>query len=196
MKLRHGFVSNSSSSSFIIHDADAMKIAEITIAHVQQEWSEHGEGSLNETMERCLKNLSKEKNLEGICHPSTNYDTWIAQHGSDVYVDTCNNHDWHEVFLTENVEWFGEEGTETMEHGHKGKMFFNARNGLIHSKEIYRWDMKEEERGSCPNDNCFNGSRQGSGRLTSIVIDNLGNERCAECYVITRQMSVPRLPGL
>jgi len=106
MKIRGGFVSNSSSSSFIVkdHDLDTTgKVALMMVAKIAEEWVAEGEQTTNE-LERAIDFLYENLNIDDpICFPwSTNYETfiWRRSDGS-IFVDTCNNNDWIDVLDVE-----------------------------------------------------------------------------------------------
>jgi hypothetical protein len=103
MKIRNGFVSNSSSSSFIVRFDEkypnTLAIAESMIKNRFDEWREDNDETYNPREEEIYKNIkrlkkSEQKNMPMFFH-STNYDTYIkAITDKFAFVDTCNNIHW------------------------------------------------------------------------------------------------------
>jgi hypothetical protein len=90
MKTRNGFVSNSSSSSFIIKTKEYSSVFDLAMSMVKaREWDS------DEDIIAKLKNnpLNLDRN-HPISFRSCNYNTYIARIGDYYYIQTCNNHDW------------------------------------------------------------------------------------------------------
>lgn len=107
MKIRNGFVSNSSSSSFIVRFSEqypnTLTIAESMIRNRFDEWREFDEDDEDVTVHpkelQVYKNIERLKNSDHNNIPmffrSTNNDTYImAITDKYAYVDTCNNTNW------------------------------------------------------------------------------------------------------
>ena len=90
MKIRSGFVSNSSSSSFIIEKNDEYKnineLARYMVGRV-------GYNDNKQPIYDLLDNSTKDPNTN-IMFYSCNYDTYIYDYGKYMLVNTCNNEDW------------------------------------------------------------------------------------------------------
>jgi hypothetical protein len=101
MKTRNGFVSNSSSSSFVLKVGlpfdDVFELAEYMIP--KREWDD------DKKLLNTLKNLKTKKsnrtslssnklNFTSLSFRSCNYDTYIAKLGDYFLIETCHNHDW------------------------------------------------------------------------------------------------------
>jgi hypothetical protein len=105
MKQRHGFVSNSSSSSFIIKKSkkypDSYSLAYDMIP--KRNWDNDNELKNKiklETRKRKISKLNNEKvkfNCENVSFFTCNYDTYIVDFKGYLFVQTCNNHDWEEL---------------------------------------------------------------------------------------------------
>ena len=153
MKIRNGFVSNSSSSSFIVRFdkkyPNTLAIAKSMIKNRFDEWREfnkdEGEEDNDHPKEldiyRNIKKLKKSeyKNMP-IFFRSTNYDTYImAINDKYAYVDTCNNISWdinsdaiHRVppdllEMFPNVDSYGELNFEIKYNN----QYYILENGLI-----------------------------------------------------------------
>lgn len=98
MKIRRGFVSNSSSSSFVILNKIPFSCP-IEIAYhmiMERDWPNDGELLQKLTEMTRLRKVVEETNLS---FHSTNYDTYIyhadeEKDGSRIAIYTCNNIDW------------------------------------------------------------------------------------------------------
>ena len=102
MKIRTGFVSNSSSSSFIISQNDFPSVRALATYMIKKKMGEREEGDSdtdwydqyvkqNKEYIKRLKTLDKN---QSISFPSCNYDTYIRKVGDVYFVATCNNTDW------------------------------------------------------------------------------------------------------
>jgi hypothetical protein len=103
MKTRMGFVSNSSSSSFIINAKEYKNIYDLAIAMIlcKNDYDDNDEAdTYNESLIQKIKVAKKDKLLDsetGIFFHTCNYDTYIQPIGNYFYVSTCNNCDWSEI---------------------------------------------------------------------------------------------------
>jgi hypothetical protein len=108
MKIRNGFVSNSSSSSFIIrldeNFPDTLSIAKSMIKNKYEEHADYDDNSDDKdwwkpSMKNAFKNLKRLKKEDDpyipIFFTSCNYDTYIIPLTNNyVFVETCNNTRW------------------------------------------------------------------------------------------------------
>jgi len=105
MKSRKSFVSNSSSSSFIITGSNILEVATVMHKYLISDWFETDPDSkkrLLDQHERLKQLCSREDVLSGengVMFKSCNYDTYLITDGKRVLIDTCNNHDWSECWL-------------------------------------------------------------------------------------------------
>jgi len=90
MKIRQGFVSNSSSSSFIIKKDEQYKnVFELAKAMLPMV---NYKPQLDEILNR-IENSDRNPDTS-VRFYSCNYDTYIKSHGDYMLVNTCNNEDW------------------------------------------------------------------------------------------------------
>jgi len=113
MKIRSGFVSNSSSSSFILKVGkpfnSALEVAEYMIP--KREWKA-ADAELLTKVRKMMKH-SKGQHL-AVCFNSCNYDTYIAKMCDYFLISTCHNHSWDLPsvecpYLSEFCEYFGDD---------------------------------------------------------------------------------------
>ena len=102
MKVRNGFVSNSSSSSFVLDTAmTTAQVATMMMYEIKRDWLNWADSCDDdpsfESFEAALRWLEDNQDYDKpIIFPwSTNYETFIWKNDSGVCVDTCNNHNWN-----------------------------------------------------------------------------------------------------
>jgi hypothetical protein len=183
MKTRKGFVSNSSSSSFILNlDIDAVArnmlstvIEEFSDWDREESASKRREGrelykTWRENLEKGLRKRKVKNGEIGLTFPSCNEDTYIVKKNNQCYVATCNNHMWDDIILDGGTQ-YGEDN-ETVYSVTKRYNYFNIRNCKIHSCEKF-WDDFKGEQLHC---------RHCTYQPYSYVIDLKGKILCGTCY--------------
>lgn len=98
MKIRKGFVSNSSSSSYIIPSHTVEESMNLGSTSEVAKYMIGCRGFDNDKeliskLELAIKDLKIDKDGP-ICFRSCNFDTYIISRNGAIYIDTCNNHDF------------------------------------------------------------------------------------------------------
>lgn len=105
MKTRTGFISNSSSSNFILRDTNnVLQVARRMIKVISDD--------KNKKLEKFDKLIEDNRDILSIDMPVTfiscNYDTYIYTLGPNLKIETCNNTNWDEAlapyYLTGNED--------------------------------------------------------------------------------------------
>ena len=119
MKTRHGFVSNSSSSSFIVHEPKrtTAQIMRDMLKLVRNEWKEEKYNTRKITKIIKWLQAHPRKDIPLVFPNTCNYETWVFKNanGMDTLIETCNNHDcnWESM----DFDYRGEdEYDEDMKH--------------------------------------------------------------------------------
>ena len=139
MKIRNGFVSNSSSSSFIITGESIFDVAKnmlntyIDSFEIEYEDGENNALKLLENFEKAKKNSKIKNGKIGITFPSCNQDTYILTENHKIYVQTCNNHPWE--IDARNV-YDTDEGRDVEDIINSG-MFYDLKRDVIHSGDKF-----------------------------------------------------------
>lgn len=108
MKTRQGFVSNSSSASFIVAEeklTTTARVALMMLSVVMEEYEQEG-WDVEDEMEEAIEFLSENTDYDKpICFPwGINYETFIIRVEEGIHVDTCNNHPWWDYFNCVDAE--------------------------------------------------------------------------------------------
>jgi hypothetical protein len=94
MKIRQGFVSNSSSSSFCIRGDSYPNVFEIAIEMIpEREWDRDQE-LIDKIERKKSEGMSPDTN---ICFNSCNYDTYIVKKNDYYLIQTCSNHSFFDI---------------------------------------------------------------------------------------------------
>ena len=94
MKVRNGFVSNSSSSSFILKKNENFPNSYSLAASMIKirDWDND-----KYLIEKMIEKVEKGEGYENISFNSCNYDTYIVDVGDYLLCNTCNNHNHYEI---------------------------------------------------------------------------------------------------
>lgn len=118
MKIRNGFVSNSSSSSFVVKVGKpfntALELANHMIPFREWDCDQELVNKVNKLIQKCPE-------TPAVCFKSCNYDTFIAKMGDVFLVQTCHNHDWDlsqysAPCPSEYYNYFGDDSFYNLEH--------------------------------------------------------------------------------
>ena len=148
MKIRNGFVSNSSSSSFIIN-GKISDVANSMLKTVIEDYSDWGNEKATKkdlaeyekwasNLKKALKNEDVLSGKIGITMPSCNYETYILQVDDQIHVSTARNHEWDTDSMGNVMSEGGgfDEGKDDIVYKTlKNADYFNVKNTLIHSQE-------------------------------------------------------------
>lgn len=188
MKTRLGFVSNSSSSSFIIRKGrhnNVFSLADAMLDIRNDEWREYNseDNDLGEEQAKLKQARSLNVNQDTpVWFSTTNYDTFIRKNDyGDFEVDTCNNQEWG---LLEEVCQTWESFNEETGESKKDKTFYwHIKSGVfgkpISSSENPDWKKFRQTKDidtwpSCP---------VTSDHMTGMAVLPTGEIVCIDCYM-------------
>ena len=149
MKIKSDFVTNSSSSSFIVNYKNTKITAKKMTDIIFEDWKYFSEPVSEEFKNKIHKTIEKLKDDENILIPfSTNYETFIFRNDDGrIYVDTCQNHDWENEL--DIIEHFNPDDYDEEKESIKDNMsFINIKTEIIGTKsELLEIINKEFESG-------------------------------------------------
>jgi hypothetical protein len=131
MKLRLGFVSNSSSSSFISYWDSSFDIAKDMIP--ERDWGER-----DEELVAKIDSLRDIVDCDNLKFSSCNYDTYIIKENDKYRIETSNNHSFYDC---ESLDRLREEEYYCLD----GIEFFDLENEIYYTESTERELEKEEE---------------------------------------------------
>jgi hypothetical protein len=184
MKSRLGFVSNSSSSSYILRSGSVAEIATDMTKVIIDSWR-NPKGKLSasdtkhaKTRRRQLKEaLSHPRVVSGeigVVFSSCNFDTYIISINGVIYIATSRNYNWSDLIsdweYVEHQDWEGG-GYHDVYNVVSDNLFLNAKTNRIHyGKDC---DVPVAEDHPCPN--CGN-------KFGYCVKTEDGENLCAWCF--------------
>lgn len=94
MKNRDGFVSNSSSSSFIICGSNLTEVATAMFQLVEEDLEDTNDSKDYDKLQEICQFADVQSGERGIVFNSCNYDTYIRKEADKILISTSRNHDW------------------------------------------------------------------------------------------------------
>jgi len=127
MKFKLGFKASCSSMAFIIRKDAYGSVFNLAKAMIKERDFDDDDDELIKKLEKLEKaGMNPDTNL---AFTSINYDTFIALIGSDIWVETANNHDhWDTI---EKDQWIGEDQEHPIWEMRKDLDFFDVEKGTI-----------------------------------------------------------------
>jgi len=186
MKTRNSFVSNSSTSSFVIINGIAtvsLQMFDVVISEYRDDFFRDYPDA-EKTWKKTKKNIEKAVERKdvlngevGICFPSTNYHTYILKTGKHCLIDTCNNHDWYDIdgHMASDLT---DEQYAKMEHTlfvhchHNNKLF----TPTVYDYEASRNNPFQLQCSKCSKDSDFH------KYTSSYVLNEKDNKYCDNCF--------------
>jgi len=165
MKIRSGFVSNSSSSSFIL-DANKHTCVNIAKKMAKTMYSYDGKPNENERYKKIIKNLNNLKDKNTSIYMDCTDDIRIVKKDDKIYVEGSYHYEWN----LDNIKC-GEEGA-WYDIIQNGKFYFPEIDNKILGK-MPDWEQEYPYKGDTYRCECEAGSR-------FIEIDN-GELMCPSC---------------
>ena len=103
MRIRLGFVSNSSNTSFVVLASKENTVRSTAMAMLEirnedwSEWGNDGSGQRLASMKKAEKKLLSLPENQPVGFSTTNFNTYIMQAGPYILVGSSHNHDWSGV---------------------------------------------------------------------------------------------------
>jgi|LSQX01.2.fsa_nt_gb hypothetical protein len=134
MKRKLDFITNSSSTSFIISDHnDTRTVAKKMLDIIFDEWKslDYNDEEFIKKMYNRVKKLSKNENI--MIPFSCNYETFIFKtEAGNIFVDTCNNHSWYRKLNFDPQSVLSDQEFEKFD---KHIQFVNIENESVHTRD-------------------------------------------------------------
>ena len=174
MKIRTGFVSNSSSSSFVLQVGGPFKTTLDVARHMIPQREFNDDRKLVEKTYKLEEKLHPDQ-VNAVCFNSCNYDTFIVKMNDKFLISTCNNHDWQfpagaeTSCPAEYEQYWGEEFYNlqqrfaflNLNYGFVGRRSeWDINNPDVSHCECYADNWIVEGKIVCPNCQCANKRKQ------------------------------------
>jgi hypothetical protein len=136
MKVKNDFITNSSSTSFIINEKNTKEVAKRIVNIIFSEWESHGYGPDDIFRENIYNAIEKLSDNDNILIPFTcNYETFIYTYKGQIIVDTCWNHNWSSLNIIGNYRSECDEYNLEYNSMKDNLEFINIESGLIRTKD-------------------------------------------------------------
>lgn len=181
MRIRGGFVSNSSSSSFIIPCKEYSSVLSLAKRMIpSRDWGDSDDNLIRKINESEIRGMDKNTS---VCFNSCNYETYIVKYKDYYLISTCNNHDWcldgtlgyfpkelKELVSTEDESQCDSESFEELENVvSKLSSFWYPEYGVGGTR--LHWGDTDREKFRC------------SKHYSDIIrVNGLKDPVCVECY--------------
>jgi hypothetical protein len=173
MKIRQGFVSNSSSSSFIVEKGkrynNVFSLARHMLTIRNDDYSDWGEKEIEKITKAEANRLDPN---QAVMLRTCNYDTYIFLHQNKFYVSTCNNTSWHDIEDILSMGGGADEG-DFEELQAEQELWF-IREGVLGKQLDYTVEQELERQGLLPECKI--------GHFEPYVIPNGKDLVCLKCY--------------
>lgn len=130
MKIRNGFVSNSSSSSFVLKVKN-LTVKDIALMMIERRNEDNYGGYIDwkadKLLER-LRNISIDQNLPFTFH-TCNYETFIKKLDDYIFIDTCHNHDFYNLVYNYKAKDINQEIIIKILGYKSGDLYYSDING-------------------------------------------------------------------
>jgi len=188
MKIRAGFVSNSSSSSFIINATSAAPTAFDLGIKMLEIRNDAWEIKNSDPTYQEISKINEAKSIginpnTSIAFVTTNYDTFIRRVEDKFYVNTCNNQDWS-LLNDSNIEPFYYNDEEELQED-PNTFYWWIKEGVIGRKitrkEWQKFAMANEIKTRSGSDlwpECWKTERH----FSNIVVTPSKEIICVDCY--------------
>ncbi len=184
MKIRQGFVSNSSSSSFILSTDDYKSVFDVAKKMIPcREWEDSDKKLILKIEEAEIRGVDPNTS---ICFNSCNYETYIVKYKDFFLVSTCNNHNWD--VSDKSYSFFPEELKELVSSDEEGYALFEELEGIVQNLSSFwyveydvggkplGYENPEREKFKCKKHYC-----------DIIKINGIKNPICVECFYEKKQ---------
>jgi len=144
MKIKQDFITNSSSTSFILSYKNTKVVTKKMVDIIFKEWFYLDCKADEEFKKEVYKRIKKLENDECVMIPfSCNYETFIIKNDDgNIYVETCNNHRWDNLDILKYVDMF--ENNDEFEKRFNEMIFTNISTGEKISRKDYFQKLRDE----------------------------------------------------
>lgn len=132
MKIRNGFVSNSSSSSFVISlsENNCATVFDLAKKMIRRRDFDDNESLITKLDKLVAEGIDPNTNIS---FNSCNYETYIVKEGDLAFINTCNNHDFEQILtvLHDEDDCGNEDWTKKLETLEEDHQFLSPYEGVL-----------------------------------------------------------------